>query len=271
MSSPLRLLCVLAHPDDETLGCGGILAKYAAEGIETHVATATRGERGRIGTERLGAELTAPVRERELRAACDALGVHALHLLGWMDGEVDRVPAAEAISKLAAVVRTVRPHVVVTFGADGSYGHIDHIAISQWTSAALVAAADGAFVAAPGIELPAAPWSVAKLYWMAETAAVWAAYQDVFGEVVYRVDGGERRPLAWPDWQVTTRIDTRAQNATLWRAVDCHRSQTSGYARFAEIGERERARLWNEQTFYRIHSLVNGGRALESDLFEGLR
>ena len=67
MSEPLRLLCVLAHPDDESLGAGGLLAKCAAEGIETHLVTATRGERGRIGSERPGPEIAGPLRERAHR------------------------------------------------------------------------------------------------------------------------------------------------------------------------------------------------------------
>lgn len=269
--TPLRLLCVLAHPDDETLGCGGVLAKYAAEGVETFLITATRGEKGRIGTERPGPAVVGPVREAELRRAVGVLGIRELHLLGYMDGELDRADPREAVSRIAAIVRAVRPQVVVTFGSDGAYGHVDHIAISQFTSAALVAAADPGFAAAPGIELPAASHAVAKLYWMIETRATWDAYQHAFGELVYRVDGGERRAVPWPEWEVTTFVDTSAHRETIWRAVDCHQSQITGYSRLRELSPADQAALWNRQTFYRVQSLVNGGRASERDLFEGLR
>ncbi len=271
MAAPLRLLCVLAHPDDETLGCGGILAKYAAEGVETFLVTATRGERGRIGTERPGAAIVGPVREAELRRAVEVLGIRELHLLGYMDGELDCAESGEATTKLAALVRRIRPQVVVTFGADGAYGHIDHIAISQLTGAALIAAADSSFVPAPGVELATAPHAVSKLYWMCETGATWAAYEKAFGALIYRTDGIERRGVPWPDWQVTTRVDTSAYRETIWRAVDCHQSQVTGYARLRELEPADQEALWNEQTFYRVHSLVNGGREPEHDLFEGLR
>jgi LmbE family N-acetylglucosaminyl deacetylase len=271
MPEPLRLLCVLAHPDDESLGCGGIFAKYAAEGVETYLITATRGERGRIGTERPGPAIVGPVREAELRRAVDVLGIRELELLGCMDGEVDRADAREAISKIAAVVRRVRPQVVVTFGSDGAYGHIDHIAVSQLAGSALVAAADAGFVAAPGIELPAATHAVSKLYWMVETLATWRAYEHAFGELVYRIDGDERRAVPWPEWEVTTFVDTSAYRETIWRAVDCHQSQITGYARLRELAPEDQAALWNVQTFYRVLSLVNVSRAREADLFEGVR
>ena len=271
MSESLRLLCVVAHPDDESLGMGGLLAKSAAEGVETFLVTATLGERGRIGTERPGAEIVAPVRERELRRAAEALGIRELFLLGYLDGELDRVDPVEAISKIASVVRRVRPHVVVTFAAEGGYGHPDHIAISQLAGGALVAAADARFEPAPGIELPEEPHAASKFYWMAWDESVWTAYRHAFGELVSRVDGVERKATPWPDWAVTTVVDTSAHRDTIWRAVGCHESQISGYARLAELPPELRAGLWDRQPFYRVWSTVNGGRELESDLFAGIR
>ena len=268
MPSKLRLLAVLAHPDDESLGFGGLLAKCAAEGISTHLVTATLGEKGRIGTERPGAAIVAPVREAELRRAAEVLGVADVALLGYLDGELDRVEAAGAVAKLAAHVRRVRPQVVVTFGADGAYGHPDHIAISQLTGAALVAAAapgpdpDGA--AAPGHR-------VDKLYWMAMTERDWRIYQEAFGELVSRVDGVERRATAWPDWAVTTVIDTRAHWRTVWQAVQCHASQISGYGKLVDYPLERHPELWGSHSLYRVFSTVGVSRTIESDVFEGLR
>ncbi len=270
MTSPLRLLCVLAHPDDESLGTGGVLAKYGAEGVETYLITATRGERGRIGNERPGAAIAAPIRERELRGAVDALGVRELHLLGHLDGELDGVEPDAAISKIAALLRRIRPQVVVTFASDGAYGHPDHIAISQFTGAAVLAAANSAY-RPPGGDLPESPHAVSKLYWFVTTPSKWAAYQWAFKELVSEVDGVQRRANPWPDWSVTSRIDTREHWQTVWRAVQCHQSQISNYERLAELPPDLHEALWGTQTLYRVHSLVNGGREVETDLFAGLR
>ena len=148
----LRLMCVLPHPDDETLGAGGALARYAAEGVGTYLVTATRGERGWWGpqAENPGLEAVGALREAELRCAAQALGLREVAFLDLIDGEVDRADPSKVIVALAGHLRRVRPQVVVTFGPDGVYGHPDHIALSQLTAAAVVAAADAAFAAEGG-------------------------------------------------------------------------------------------------------------------------
>ena len=87
MTQEFKLLAVLAHPDDESLGFGGTLAKYAAEEVEIHLVTATRGERGRFGPLGKGAEPAevGRVREAELRAAAAVLGIHDVSILGYPD------------------------------------------------------------------------------------------------------------------------------------------------------------------------------------------
>ena len=148
---PLRLMAVFAHPDDESLGTGGALAKYAAEGVEVFLLTATRGDAGRYrglardDPQHPGPAALAVTRERELRAAAAALGVMEVSLLEYQDQGLDSAPPREVISAIAGHVRRVRPQVVVTFGPDGAYGHADHVAISQFTTAAMVVAADPAF------------------------------------------------------------------------------------------------------------------------------
>ena len=139
-----KLMAVLAHPDDESLGFGGTLARYSAEEVETYLITATRGERGRFFSPDSKAEPAevGRVREAELRAAAAVLGVREVFILGYPDGAVDQIDAATAIAAIVRRIRLVQPHVVVTFGADGAYGHPDHIAISQFTTAAVVCAAD---------------------------------------------------------------------------------------------------------------------------------
>src|SRR5574341_1465404 len=140
MTGALKLMCVLAHPDDECLGTGGILARYEAEGVETYLVTATRGEHGWWGEEKdyPGPEALGQIREAELRASAQALGLREVNLLDYLDGALDQAGPAQAIAKIVGHLRRVRPHVVVTFGPEGAYGHPDHIAISQFTSAAIV-------------------------------------------------------------------------------------------------------------------------------------
>src|SRR6516164_6178682 len=99
MNEKFKLLAVLAHPDDESLGFGGTLAKYAAEDVETYLVTATRGERGRFFSETRPADVTevGRVREAELRAAAGELGIHEVSILDYPDGAVDQVNAKCAI------------------------------------------------------------------------------------------------------------------------------------------------------------------------------
>jgi LmbE family N-acetylglucosaminyl deacetylase len=268
---PLRLCCVGAHPDDETLGMGGTLAKYAAEGVETCVVTATRGQRGRYrdGRDNPGPEALGRIREAELRAAARVLGVREVSFLDYWDKDLDRADPREVIEALVAHLRRLRPHVVATFAPDGAYGHPDHIAISQFASAAVVAAADAAFVPAGGKGDGA--HRVSKLYYMAWSAPKWAAYQAAFKRLVSKVDGVEREAAPWPDWAITTVIDTADHWPTVWEAVRCHESQMAIYGPLGELSEEHHRGLWGAQEFYRAMSLVNGGRERETDLFAGLR
>ena len=268
--SKLRLMCVLAHPDDESLGTGGALALSAAEGIATYLVTATRGERGRFGdaVTRPAPDVVGRTREAELRAAAKELGLREVCVLDYPDGALDGVDAAEAIARIAGHLRRVRPQVVVTFGPEGAYGHTDHIAISQFTTAAVVAAADPSWHVAGG---PAEPHRVSKLYFIAWSAAKWAAYQAALKRLVVTVDGEERHVAPWPDWAITTVLDTSRVWPAVWRAVSCHKTQLATYQRLAALADEHQRALWGTQEFYRAFSSVNGGRARETDLFEGLR
>ena len=270
LASELRLLCILAHPDDESLGTGGTLARYAAEGVATYLVTATRGERGRFHDSPVspGPESVGKTREAELLAAANELGVREVSVLDYPDGALASVDAVLATEKIAGHIRRIRPHVVVTFGPDGAYGHPDHIAISQLTTAAIVCAADSSARFWPESY---EPHRVAKLYFIAWSTKKWAAYQAALRKLVFNVDGEERQAVAWPDWAITTAIDTSAVWPAVWRAVSCHRSQMSIYGKLAELSEEHQRFLWGTQEFYRAFSAVNGGRARETDLFEGLR
>ena len=137
--SARRLLGVFAHPDDEVFCAGGTMAKAAMEGAEVMIVSATRGERGQIRDPAAAARRTlGAVRERELRAAAAELGVQHVQVLTYPDGTLQhhRSPLGAAI---ADIIGRFDPDTVITFGADGGYGHPDHVAISGLTSQAFQA------------------------------------------------------------------------------------------------------------------------------------
>jgi LmbE family N-acetylglucosaminyl deacetylase len=268
-------MAVLAHPDDESLGVGGTLARYASSGVEVFLVTATRGDAGRFRGHRAGesghpgSEALAGIRERELRSAAEALGVREMTLLGYPDRRLDSADPREVTARIASELRRHRPEVVVTFGPDGAYGHPDHVAISQLTTAAVMAAADCRFVP-DGQGEGAGAHSVSKLYYLAWPDSMWSAYQAAVHPLSSTVDGVERQATPWPDWAITTTIDTSEVWPTVWQAVSCHQSQLSAYEALSKLPREQHEALWGRQSFYRAFSLVNGGRARESDLFEGV-
>lgn len=240
-SSILRLMCLLAHPDDEAMGTGGLLAKYAAEGVETSLVTATRGQRGWFGDPDAypGPEALGELREAELRASAAVLGLRTLTLLDYYDGALDQAPAAEVLGRLVAEIRRLRPQVVVTFDPFGFYGHPDHIVISQLAAAALPAAADPDYACASD----APPHRVAKLYYLAPDEQVIAACDEAFGGLSMEIDGQLRTTRGWPGWAITTHIDATAYWRQAWQAVACHRSQLPEYERLAALPDELHARL----------------------------
>jgi LmbE family N-acetylglucosaminyl deacetylase len=142
---PLRILGVFAHPDDETFCAGGTLAKYAADGAEIMVVSATRGDAGQIRDARAATRRTLGlVRESELRLACERLGVQHAVCLDYGDGTLKDVEPEALTRHITQIVREFRPDIVITFGPDGAYGHPDHIAIGAATTAACVLAGDAA-------------------------------------------------------------------------------------------------------------------------------
>jgi LmbE family N-acetylglucosaminyl deacetylase len=272
MTDPLRLLCVFAHPDDEAMGMGGTLAKYAAEGVETYLVCASRGERGWFGPEKEnpGPEALGQLRERELESAVRELGMQGLYFLDYLDGQVDRADPVEAIRKIATHIRRIMPHVVVTFPSDGNYGHPDHIAVGQFTSAAVVCAVDASFQDAENF----APHRVSKLYYMVDSETFINLVAPFVGDLTFPVDDRLRGEVAWKDWMITTRIDMADAAAchAAWRAIQCHQSQLPSLGLLAQMHEDAAvAVLAMQGTFYRAFSLVNGGREVENDLFEGIR
>jgi LmbE family N-acetylglucosaminyl deacetylase len=268
MYAGLRLLGIFAHPDDESLACGGTFARYSRQGAETSLIFATRGERGwfRNWRDYPGEQALGVLREKEVRNASQELGASRLDFLDYIDGDVDQANESEIIAKIVRLLRQIRPHVVVTFGPEGLYGHPDHIAISQFATSALLCAADPYYPFAT--DLP--PHLVSKLYYRGASEAWFTRYMPVFGDLVMQIDGQERRAQSWTNWVLTTRIDASSYWSYAWRAILCHQTQFRFPTRLQTLSEQDHRYLWGTQEYYRVFSLVNGGRKEEQDLFEGL-
>jgi LmbE family N-acetylglucosaminyl deacetylase len=269
MPETFKLLTIFPHPDDESLGMGGVLAKYAAEGVQVTLVCLTRGERGWPGPKETnpGFQELGELRERELRCAAQALGAHEIVFLGYLDGDVDRQDPAEITAKIAAEIRRVQPQVVVTFGPDGAYGHPDHIACSQFTHTAVIRAADARFIDS----LAQHPYAVKKLYYMVDSIPLVEIIRQTLGGINFTVDGENRHHWGWPDWMITTRIDAQDYASTAWDAILCHQSQLPGMPGLEQMPEAQRRQVWGVGNFYRALSFVNADRAKEDDLFAGLR
>lgn len=147
-----KLIVVYAHPDDESFGSGGLIAKYADEGVQVDYICATDGDMGTPDDAVAGETASlAEIRLRELDCAKQVLGIHEIIRLQYLDSGMLGDPSNEAeeclwyqwqnhpddvVQRLAEIFRTIQPHVVITFNRHGGYGHPDHIAISQATTQA---------------------------------------------------------------------------------------------------------------------------------------
>ncbi|MEV8513498.1 PIG-L deacetylase family protein [Dactylosporangium sp. NPDC051484] len=216
-----RLMVVVAHPDDETFGCGSLLLHAAAAGATTAVVCATRGEAGEPapGSGVTAAELPAE-RERELRAAAELLGVARVDLLGLADSGMAGPPGpgtlagadpAVVAGRVLAHIEDFRPHVVVTL--DAGDGHRDHAVIRDAT----LAAVGRSKWRVPRVYLQCLPRSLMRR-WLLHLA----------GE---RPDSPylEADVPGTPDELVTTIVDTGRHLARRERAIAAHASQVSPY------------------------------------------
>lgn len=155
------LLFSFAHPDDESFCGAGTAMTYAAAGARIVLVTATRGERGKVGDPPVCApEAIAAVREQELREAARIIGFDEVHVLDYRDRELADAPPDAIRRTLVSLLRRIRPTVVFTFDPNGYNTHPDHVAISRFTSDAVVAAADPRWYPDEG-----SPHRVARLLW----------------------------------------------------------------------------------------------------------
>ncbi len=251
-----RLLLLLAHPDDETFGPGGTIARCAAQGADVTLVAATRGEAGMVGdpavTDR---EHLGEIRAAELASAARVLGARAVVFLGFRDGTLSDTPRERIVEAAVREIRRARPHVLVGFGPDGVSRHPDHVVMSAVASEAFDAAADPARFQGQRAE-GLAPWAAAKLY-------QFEVPEDVLAKWGVPLAGVPRDRL-------TTFIDTAAYVDRKIEAFHCHRTQARDVARIlSQEGYREFAR---EETYVLAKSRIPRppGSGPELDLFEGI-
>src|ERR1700716_1519966 len=195
------LLAVHAHPDDECLGRGGILARYGAEGVRTVLVTCTDGAVGEISDPALATpDNLAEVRSRELDESVRILGINRLYKLGYRDsgmaGTADNAnPRSfhqanldEAVERVVQVVRAEHPQVIVTYDERGGYGHPDHIRAHQVAVAAFEAAGDARRFPAAG---PA--WAPSRLYYSVVPRSAMLRFMERLREA------GIEMPFSRPD------------------------------------------------------------------------
>ncbi len=212
-----RLVAVFAHPDDESLGPGGTIARYAAEGVEITLICATRGESGTLGhSSSYGPALLSRIRQAELEAAIEVLRIHDVRILGYPDRNVPSVRVERGIADVLTVLRQVEPDVVIAFHPSGISGHPDHKAMTSFATGAieqLAAEADGR----------ASDWRRRlRLHYYLLPASV--ARQITWREL----------PLV-PDEEVTIEIDISPYAAVKRRAIHCHKTQLAFYNRIESM------------------------------------
>jgi LmbE family N-acetylglucosaminyl deacetylase len=246
-----RLMIVMPHPDDECFGCASTIARYSAEGAMVSLVTMTRGGAG-LWNGRAAGDLRrlTDVRELELRDAANELGVTFLEAFDYPDGALEKVEEVDAVRErflgdIVCCLRSHRPHVVVTFGPEGTYGHPDHKVVSRLTVRACALSGEASAYELEALALGLSPWSPSKLYFQTATTMTVEAL---------------KLP---PQPPITTRISIKGFEEAKVRAFSHHQTQTQEWEPLRKFIE--------GQGDVEVFSLVGAPHDLsEDDLFSGV-
>lgn len=248
------ILGVFSHPDDESMGPGGTLAKYAAAGHRVAFVTATDGGAGRHHKIRpKDATELRKLRREETRKAASILGVEFLGFLGWEDGGLAKMNVLEIEHEFVRIIRKEKPAVVITFHASGISYHPDHRVVALALSGAFLGSGRKGWYRDASVEA-LAPHRTAKLY-------QYSPSREAFDSVRW-----PRDVYRSPDEEITTVIDTRSTAELRWRAIRAHDTQRDGPP-FKVLYD---AGVFEEETFVRVFPSWRDGDPRESDLLEGL-
>jgi LmbE family N-acetylglucosaminyl deacetylase len=274
------LLTVQAHPDDESYATGGTLARYAAEGTDVHIVIATDGAAGSIDSRWQGdRSKLAESRAAELRRAVDVLGGH-LHMLGYRDSGYINDPANEhpdafinsdeheVIGKVVALIRQLKPQVIITHDEKGGYFHPDHIFCHKIASAAFFAAGDPKQYPELGFE----PHEPERLYFSAFSnrwARMFSLIMRFRGQDPTKAGRNKDidfTQMGMPPSRLTTTISYRKYYDAKIRASAEHGSQGGGTSFSRLFPMWIQKLLFARETFVRAHPPVPAGFK-EKDLF----
>lgn len=278
------LVFVHAHPDDEALGTGGTIARYAAEGVHVCVVTCTNGELGEIAEvpdlgpiEDIQARL-GDVRRAELVEACRRLGHVDLRMLGFHDSGMEGTPENNdpkvfvnqeldaPVAKIVEILREIRPQILVTYNEIGLYGHPDHIRAHDAALKAVEDAADASYGTGE-------PHQVEKVYFTAIPKSLLKAGRELWRELgagdpddFFGEEEIDR--IATDDDVITTTIDVAAFVDRKFHALEAHRTQLGTTERFLAIPEEYRILAFGSESYVRVRPA--DGDAKETDLFAGV-
>jgi LmbE family N-acetylglucosaminyl deacetylase len=254
------LLGVFAHPDDEAYSMAGLMARYTDEGIPVANLCFTRGEVGLIAEES-GAtpETLGEVREAELRAACAAVGVTDVRIVGTPDGGTEANEAG--VETIAAVMRELQPRVIVTMEPQGVTRHPDHIAVSQMASDAFHRVREETGGAYPQ-----------RLYYSAIPQSALAAFTDELQSRGLPGLTASDDPLAVkpaPDESIAAVVDVTAWYTRKLAALQAHLTQT--FEMVAWMPEDLLPSFLGTEAFQRPFPAFTPGEPPEMDLFAAFR
>ena len=289
-----RLLLVHAHPDDETIGTGVTMAKYAASGVDVTLVTCTLGEEGEILLDEFAhlaadkADALGEHRMGELGAAMAELGVSDWRILGgpgtFRDSGMVGTPSNDrphcfwradlltAATALVSVIREVRPQVMVTYDDFGGYGHPDHIQAHRVAHYAAVLAAAASFRPDLG-----APWQIEKVYWTAFPKSVVregiAALREHDAENEFAQMDPDDIPFACDDALITTVIDGTEFLPNKLAAMRAHATQINVDGGFFALSNNVGAQAFGHEYYRLVHGTLGPDRdevGRETDLFSGV-
>jgi N-acetyl-1-D-myo-inositol-2-amino-2-deoxy-alpha-D-glucopyranoside deacetylase len=291
-----RLLLVHAHPDDESILTGATMAYYVAHGVQVTLLTCTLGEEGEILVPEYAqlaadqADQLGGLRIGELDAAMRELGVSDHRFLGgpgrFRDSGMMGTPAndhprafwraaadpavfAAAVADAVAVIREVRPQVIVTYDDNGDYGHPDHIMAHRVATAAAEQAADASYGSGE-------PWQVAKFYWTAmPKSQLRRGFEAVRGQVdlPFHAADVDELPFGVDDELVTTAVDATGFGAQKMAALAAHRTQIAVDGVFFALSNMLGREVLSVEFFRLVQGELGADRdadGRETELFAGL-
>jgi LmbE family N-acetylglucosaminyl deacetylase len=270
-----RIIAVFAHPDDEGM-VAGTLARYASNGAHIGLVCATKGEAGEISDSSLATpENLGAVRERELRCACDVIGIDELFLLGYCDSGMQGTPANERSTafikaadeevqrKLVEIYRRFKPDLVITFEPFGWYGHPDHVAAGKHATAAFHLS--GSPTAFPG---EGEPWQPGHLY---QAALLAEKFREIFtvaremGLDVGDYDDSDFDERENSDEKITHTMDVTPYLDTKTRSMRCHETQFGEDNLFRKLPQDLIFDLFRFEYFIQVIPPVAGGGLTAED------